>query len=182
MTVYVGTEVFFEVGTPGEDGESAVERWASYDFDPDTKPDEDQVYQYARDARAIIVTATKKAGNRIDPPSTNAPDDDIKKMLETANAIGAAWFARDHVAVRTGREPDREAADRLAVKWDVYMGAGASSGGTALGIGEGGLLHDAISSQASTDTMNNDLEAGDTALEATSTRTVTPEFSMEDEE
>lgn len=161
--------------------EADVERYGVYDWDASSSPTEDEVYDYAQDVAAAITVKTEQAGDIIIPADASGEPVRVSRLLEQANAVGAAMLARRAMYVKSGSQRDGEIWQALASQYDALMGEGASGGGTAAGVGDGGLIDDAVSSAANTGLLANEVTENEIALKGLDTRTdVEPEFTVLD--
>lgn len=161
--------------------EADVERYGVYDWDTSSSPDEDEVYEYAQDVAAAVETKTERAGNRIAPSAASSEPTRVARILEQANAVGAAMLARGHMYRKHPTEANERVWMSLARKYESLMGDGSSGGGEVAGVGDGGLVEDTISSEADTGLLANEVTEGEITLKTLSNRdNVAPEFTVED--
>lgn len=161
--------------------EGDVERYGVYDWDTTSTPSEDDVYDYAQDVAAAIEVKTEQAGDRIGPSDAASQSTRVSRLLEQANAVGAAMLARHAMYIKSGSDRDLRVWESLARQYEALMGVGSSGNGTMAGIGEGGLIEDAVSSAADTGLLANEITEGDITLKTLTNRDdVEPEFTTED--
>lgn len=161
--------------------EADVERYGVYDWDASSSPTEDEVYDYAQDVAAAVEVKTEQAGNRVEPSGAAAEPVRVSRLLEQANAVGAAMLARRAMYVKSGSERDGSIWQALASQYDALMGEGASGGGTAAGVGPGGLIDDAIASESNSNLLVNAITEGEITLKTLTNRDdVEPTFTVLD--
>lgn len=161
--------------------EADVERYGVYDWDASSEPSEDDVYDYAQDVAAAVEVKTEQAGDRIAPSDASSQPTRVSRLLEQANAVGAAMLARHAMYIKTGSERDLRIWESLARQYEALMGEGSSGNGTTAGVGDGGLIEDAVSSAADTGLLANEITRGEITLKTLTNRdNVEPEFTTED--
>ena len=145
--------------------EADVFRYAEYTFGTDSAPTDQQVYEYTQDVAAVIEAVTLRAGNQLSPTAAQSATAYIRRLLEQANASGAAMLARHSIFTATGSSRDERILEALARRYESLMGEGASGGGTVAGVGTGGTLPDAIAGESGANLLANEVTEGEVVLE-----------------
>lgn len=160
-----------------------VEQWAAYDFTTTSTPTETQVEGYAYAAGAIVQQQTERAGSLKTPPVSGVTPQRLARALQDANAIGAAYMARQHIYTYNGDERSKHVMERLAGLWQAYMGSGsiaAEAGYPALQFGRGGIIWNTIAAQSGTDLLRTPVSDGEIDLEDLSSDTQDATYTRTD--